>query len=131
MINYFSKNKFIFYFFNFILIILYLFPGSLIDKLLFNEISDHSQSLTKPIFSLDHFCAFFILSLIGFFTFKNSNYFNILIIYLIILSTILELFHFIIPGRLFELADIFGNILGILVLKIINYLFLKYEKYKN
>ena len=131
MINYFSKHKSIFYFFNFILIILYLFPGSLIDKLLFNDTISHTQLITQFKFSVYHFYAFFFLSIVGFFTYKRSNDLNILIIYLIILSSILELFHLIIPGRLFESADIFGNLIGISMLKIIDYLFSKYEKFKN
>ena len=42
-----------------------------------------------------------------------------LISYLFLLSIILELFHFIIPNREFEISDLFGNILGVIFVIII------------
>jgi len=43
MINYFSKYKFIFYLCNLILVILYLFPGSLLGWFLYNDLSLQPQ----------------------------------------------------------------------------------------
>ena len=43
MINYFSKYKFFFYLCNFILIILYLYPGSILGWFLYNDISLQPQ----------------------------------------------------------------------------------------
>jgi hypothetical protein len=43
-----------------------------------------------------------------------------LITYLFLLSIILELFHLIIPNRGFEWSDLFGNIMGLIFVIIIN-----------
>ena len=51
--------------------------------------------------------------------YQKTKKINFLIIYLFLLSIILELFHTIIPAREFEWADLFGNILGVLFVIII------------
>ena len=53
------------------------------------------------------------MSIIGLFTYKNSNKLNFLNLYLILLSIILEILHIFIPVRSFELSDLFGNLLGV------------------
>ena len=131
MINYFSKYRFVFYLFNTILILLYLFPGSLLGCYLYNNCKIQPQLTADFIISTNHLYAFFILSGVGFFTYNKSNQLNFLIIYLILLSIILEMFHLIIPSRDFELTDLFGNLIGVLIVIIINYIFIKYEKFKN
>jgi len=131
MINYFSKYKFVFYLFNTILIFLYLFPGSLLGCYLYNDCKIQPQLTADFIISTNHLYAFFILSVVGFFTYNKSNQLNFLIIYLILLSIILEILHLIIPSRGFELTDLFGNLIGVLIAIIINYIFIKYEKFKN
>tara|TARA_B100000787_G_C16144781_1_gene273677 strand:+ start:469 stop:864 length:396 start_codon:yes stop_codon:yes gene_type:complete len=131
MINYFSKYRFVFYLFNTILIFLYLFPGSLLGCYLYNDCKIQPQLTANFIISTNHLYAFFILSAVGFFTYNKSNQLNFLIIYLILLSIILEMFHLIIPSRGFELTDLFGNLIGVLIVIIINYIFIKYEKFKN
>ena len=40
---------------------------------------------------------------------------DVLFIYLICISIILEILHLIIPERGFELGDLFGNIIGVLI----------------
>ena len=131
MINYFSKYRFVFYLFNTILIFLYLFPGSLLGCYLYNDCKIQPQLTVDFIISTNHLYAFFILSAVGFFTYNKSNQLNFLIIYLILLSIILEILHLIIPSRGFELTDLFGNLIGVLIVIIINYIFIKYEKFKN
>ena len=49
----------------------------------------------------------------------GSNRVKFLITYLFSLSIILELFHLIIPNRGFEWSDLFGNILGVIIVIII------------
>ena len=83
------------------------------------------------LISSNHLYAFFSLSLLGFFSYKNSNKLNFLIIYLILLSVLLEILHLIIPLRSFELSDLFGNLAGVLMMVITNFLFKKYENFKN
>ena len=51
MINYFSKYKFFFYLCNFVLIILYLYPGSILGWFLYNDASLQPQ-ITPNLSSL-------------------------------------------------------------------------------
>ena len=131
MFNFFSKYKIIFYLINFILILLYLFPGSLIGCFLYDDCKLQPQITPDYIISSNHLYAFVILSLIGFFTFKNSKKIQYLSIYLILISIFLELFHNFIPERSFEYSDLFGNLTGVIVVIIVFNLFKKYENLKN
>jgi len=133
MINYFSKYKFFFYLCNFILIILYLYPGSILGWFLYNDISLQPQITPNldSIVSSNHIYAFLILSSVGFFTYKKSKKSNFLSIYLILLSIMLEIMHYFIPKRSFEFSDLFGNLIGVIIVLIIFYLCKKNENYKN
>ena len=131
MINFFSKYKLIFYISNFILLVLYLFPGSLIGCLLYNDCQLQPQLTKDFLVSTNHLYAFSLLSIIGLFTYNNSKKLNFLNIYLISLSIILEISHLFIPERSFELSDLFGNILGVVIVLIINLFYKKYENLKN
>ena len=131
MINFFSKYKFIFYLSNFILLVLYLFPGSLLGCFLYNDCQLQLQLTNDFLVSTNHLYAFGLLSIIGLFTYKNSNKLNFLNLYLILLSIILEILHMFIPVRSFELSDLFGNLLGVSIVLTINFFYRKYENYKN
>tara|TARA_B100000768_G_C11129177_1_gene310988 strand:+ start:148 stop:543 length:396 start_codon:yes stop_codon:yes gene_type:complete len=131
MINFLSKYKFIFYLSNLVLIFLYLFPGSFLGCFLYDDCKLQPQITRNFLISSNHLYAFFLLSVIGFFTYKNSNRLNFIIIYLVLLSVILEILHIIIPGRSFEFSDLFGNLIGVSGIVIINLLHKKYENSKN
>ena len=115
MINYFSKYKFIFYLCNFILIVLYLFPGSLLGCFFYNDCKIQPQITANFIVSTNHLYAYIVVSVIGFLTYRKNNQFNILGIYLIFLSIVLEVLQYFVPNRSFEFSDLFGNILGVLI----------------
>ena len=104
-----------FYSFNIILIIFYLFPGSILGCFLYNDCNIQPQITRDFIISSNHFYAFILLTSLGVLSFNNTKKINFLIIYLFLLSIILELFHIIIPVRGFELSDLFGNIAGIIL----------------
>ena len=104
---------------NLILIIFYLYPGSLLGFFLYNDISIQPQITRDFLISSNHFYAFVIFSIIGIVAYNKTNKINFLIKYLILLSILLELFHFIIPNRDFELIDLFGNIAGVIFVIII------------
>ena len=132
MINYFSKYKFIFYLCNFILIFLYLFPGSLLGLIIYKDISAQPQITSDFIFiSTNHLYAYIVLSVIGFLTYRKNNQFNILSIYLIFLSILLEVLQYFVPNRSFEFPDLFGNLVGVIIAIIIFYFFKKNENFKN
>ena len=131
MINFLSKFKFIFYITNIFLIILYLFPGSLLGCFFFNNCKIQPQLTPDFLVSTNHVYAFFALSIVGLLTYKKTNNLNFLTMYLILLSIVLEIFHLIIPGRGFELSDIFGNLIGVMIAVITNFFSKKYENFNN
>ena len=131
MKNFFSKYKFIFFLLNLILIFLYLFPGSILGWVVYDDLNSQPQITRDFIVSSNHVYAFLIVSIIGFLTYKSSTNKALLSIYLILLAIILEICHLFIPERSFEFPDLFGNLLGVVIMLII-YLFLqKYENLKN
>ena len=98
---------------NIILITLYLFPGSIFGCFLYDNCYLQPQ-ITENfiaadfIISSNHVYAFVLLTSLGVFSFHNTKKINFLIVYLFLLSIILELFHIIIPVRGFEMSDLFG-----------------------
>ena len=131
MIKFLTKYKIIFYLSNFILILLYLFPGSLIGCFLYNDCKLQPQITRDYIISSNHLYAFAILSLIGFLTYINSKKKRYLIGYLIAVSIFLEIFHYFIPERSFEYSDLFGNLAGVIIVIIVFNLLKIYENSKN
>ena len=127
MKKFFSNHIIIFYAINSFLIIFYLFPGSLIGWLIFGNLDKQPQITRDFIISSNHFYTFLFLSIIGFLTFVKSHQIKPLTLYLIFLSIILELLHFLIPNRSFEWSDLFGNFLGVVVVIFINNFINKYE----
>ena len=101
---------------NLILIIFYLYPGSLLGFFLYNDSSIQPQITRDFLISSNHFYAFVILSISGIIAYNKTTRINVLITYLFLLSIILEFFHIIIPNRNFELSDLFGNFLGVVLI---------------
>ena len=126
MKKFFSNHIIIFYAINSFLIIFYLFPGSLIGWLIFGNLDKQPQITRDFIISSNHFYTFLFLTIIGFLTFVKSHQIKPLTLYLIFLSVILELLHFLIPNRSFQWSDLFGNFLGVVVVIFINILINKY-----
>ena len=127
----FSNFKIIFYFFNFCLIFLYIFPGSLIGLIIYGNKNIQPQITSDFMISSNHFYVFILTSVIGFLTFKKTNQIKILKIYLILLSVILEIFHIVIPERTFQWPDLFGNLIGVMVVILFKNLINKYGVFKK
>ena len=115
MKNIFSKYKIIFYGLNVVLIALYLYPGSLLGCFIFDNCKIQPKLTRDFIVSSNHVYTFGLITLIGFFTYIHTKKNKYLIIYLILISIFLEILHIIIPNRGFEFSDLFGNILGVLI----------------
>ena len=109
-------TKIIFHISNMVLIVLYLYPGSIFGWLIYGDFKKQPQITSDfLIISSNHVYAFIILSLLGIISF-NINKIRILFIYLFSISIFLELCHVLIPKRSFEYSDLFGNLLGVLLI---------------
>jgi len=114
-----------FYIANLVMIVLYLYPGSILGCYLYNDCAIEPQITVNFVISTNysissnHFYAFIVLSTLGIFAYRNTKKIKFLVKYLFLLSIILELLHIPIPIRTFEWGDLFGNILGITLVLII------------
>ena len=108
--------KSIFYISVLFLIIISLYPGSLLGYLLYGDLSQQPNLIKNPFgTTINHFIYYIYVSLLGFFLYLMTENFQKLVYGLFFLSVILEGFHFILPNRSFQLGDLIGNILGVLV----------------
>ena len=98
------------------LIIISLWPGSLLGFLLYGDWGSQPDLIKNPFgTTINHFICYTYVSLLGFFLYLKNQNFQKLVYGLFFLSVILEGFHFIIPNRSFQWGDLIGNILGVLV----------------
>ena len=108
--------KYLFYFSLIVLLILYLFPGSLIGYILYGNFGKQPDLISNPIgTSINHLIFFFYVSIIGFVFRINQKTFLNSFSFLFLVSITLELLHYIIPNRAFELNDLYANSLGVLL----------------
>ncbi len=116
--------KWIFHIFNTLFLVLYLYPGSILGYLIYDNLNKQPQITVDLLVSSNHVYTFFLLSFLGFLSFYKNSKKNI-IIYLFFISIFLEISHLIIPNRGFQFEDLFGNIIGIIlsivIFNIINY----------
>jgi len=125
--KFFSYLKKIFYLANVVLIILYLFPGSILGWIIYKDAGLQPQITSNFIVSSNHVYAFITLSLLGYISYEREKL-NLLFLYLFFVSITLELMHIIIPNRGFEFSDLFGNVVGVLII----YSYWKiYNSFKN
>ena len=111
-----SYLKKLFHIFTLLLIILSLYPGNIIGFLIYGNIR-YEPLLTKDFLfiSSNHLYVYFLISVLGFFSYLRDRKFKLVVIYLFFLSIILEVVHLVIVERAFQIADLTGNILGVLI----------------
>ena len=104
----------------FVLLILYLFPGSLIGYFLYGNLGKQPELLNTPIgTSINHFFYFiFLTSLAAFYNAKKTKIFTNFY-FILFISVFLELLHFIVPNRAFEFYDLLANVAGVLIVLLI------------
>ena len=108
--------KYIFHFSVLFLIIISLWPGSLLGFLFYGDWGQQPDLVENPFgTTINHFIYYIYLSLLGFFIYIKNENFKKLVYGLFFLSITLELLHFMIPNRSFQMADLLGNILGVMV----------------
>ena len=121
--------KYIFYFSVLFLIIISLWPGSLLGFLFYGDWGQQPDLVKNPFgTTINHFIYYTYVSLLGFFLYLKNENFKKLVYGLFFLSITLELLHFIIPNRSFEFVDLVGNIFGVTVAYLIIKIYLFVNK---
>ena len=111
-----SFLKFIFHTSILLLIIISLFPGSLVGFFLYNDLGRQPNIITNPFgTAINHFISYFYVSMLGLCLYLRSNNFQKLVYSLFFLSIILEVLQLIVPNRAFEIYDVSANFVGVLV----------------
>ena len=95
--------KFIFHIGNILLLIFYLFPGSIFGCFFYNDCKIQPQLTSDFIVASNHVYVFAIISLLGFLAYSKDKVFKITIAYLFFIAIFLELTHLFIPERCFEI----------------------------
>ena len=106
--------KYLYYFSLCGLIVLYLFPGSLVGFFLYGDIGKQPDLILNPIgTSINHLIYFFWITILAknikikkYYLLNNINF-------ILFLSIFLEISHFVIPNRSYETYDLIANISGI------------------
>ena len=123
--------KFIFHISNIILIIFYLYPGSIFGCFIYNDCGIQLQltgDFLSDMISSNHVYVFIVISFLGFVSYSKKRTFKHIITYLFFISVFLELMHIVIPERGFEMKDLTGNIVGVVISLIIFLIFKKRKK---
>jgi len=98
------------------LIILSLYPGSLAGYVFYDDFSQQPNLIGNPFgTTLNHFISYLYVSLLGFFLYLKKETFHKLFYSLLFLAIILEVLQLIVPNRSYQLIDLIGNILGVIV----------------
>ena len=110
-----SFLKFIFHASILLLIIISLFPGSLLGFFLYGDLSRQPNLIENPFgTAINHFISYFYVSILGLCLYLRNNNFKKIVYSLFFLSIILEVLQFIVPNRAFEIYDISANFFGVL-----------------
>ena len=107
---------FIFHISALFLIIISLYPGSLLGYLFYGDLGQQPNLIDNPFgTTINHFIYYFYISILGFCIYLRNDNFKKMVYGLFTLSIMLEILQFIVPNRAFQLHDLVGNFLGVLV----------------
>ena len=119
--------KFIFYTSVLLLIVITLYPGSLLGLLLYGDLSFQPNLAENPYFTpipnhlytlasiINHFIAYFYVSILGLCLYLRNHNFQKIVYGLFFSSIFLEFLQIIVPRRAFEIYDVSANFAGVLV----------------
>ena len=111
-----SFLKFIFHTSILFLIIISLFPGSLLGFFLYSDLGRQPILINSPFgTSINHFIYYFYLSIFGLCLYLRNPNFQKLVYALFFLSIVLEVLQFVAPKRAFEIFDLSANFAGVLL----------------
>ena len=125
----FKLTEYVYYFSLLVLLIMYLFPGSLIGYFLYGNLGQQPNLIANPIgTSINHLIFFSYITVLAIIV--RARVKNIFTNYLVIIfiSCVLEIFHLIVPNRVFELYDLIANITGVVIVLLI-YRVIRWQKY--
>jgi len=119
---------FLYYLALIVLLIVYLYPGSIIGYLLYGDSGTQPNFVKNPAgTSINHFFYFSFLACLGLIYNSIKKKFINSFFFLFVLSIFLELAHYVIPNRAFELNDVIANCLGIIII----YFLIQLKKFVN
>ena len=130
----FKLLEYSYYFSLVILLILYLFPGSLIGYFLYGNLGQQPDLIPNLIgTSINHLISFICLSSLAFIVRARERKFINSFQFLFSISILLEILHHFIPNRAFEYYDLFANFTGVIVAYLFIQLILKIKmkRYEN
>ena len=123
-----SFLKFIFHTSILFLIIISLFPGSLLGFFLYNDLGRQPILIDNPFgTSINHFIYYFYLSIFGLCLYLRNPNFQKLVYALFFLSIVLEVMQFIVPNRTFQFYDLISNFIGVLVAYFLVKIYLRFR----
>ena len=127
MKNYFLKLvEYLYYFSLVVLLILYLFPGSLIGYFLYGNLGQQPNIINNPAgTSINHLFFFIYISTLGLTARLRYKKFINSFQFLFFMSIFFETLHYIIPNRSFEFYDLYANSLGVILAYLFVNFFLK------
>jgi len=109
--------------------IISLWPGSLIGFLMYRDWGQQPNLIENPFgTTINHFIYYLYISLLGFFLYLKNENFKKLVYGLFFLAIILEVLQVIIPSRSFQIYDLLGNILGVMVAYFVIKIYLLFKK---
>ena len=112
----FEVTKYTYYLSLMALLLLYLFPGSLIGFFLYGEFGKQPNIISNPIgTSINHLIFFFYLGFLAFNIYIKHKKLIYSFPFLFCVSILFELLHLIIPNRAFELNDLLANSIGVVL----------------
>ena len=116
----FNIIKYLYYSSLIVLIILYLYPGSLIGYFLYGSLGTQPNIISNPIgTSINHLIYFSLITVLSNIVKNRLKNLFTKTKFILFLSIFLELSHFIVPDRAFEFFDLIANVAGILFIVIL------------
>jgi len=111
------------------LIIISLFPGSLLGYFFYDDFGKQPDVIKNPFgTTINHFICYFCISLLGMIVYLKEENFIKMVYGLFFLSIILEVLHFVVPNRSFQTEDLLGNIFGVIVAYSVVKIYLLFRK---
>ncbi len=127
--------KLFFYLVNLIFIVFYVYPGSILGKIIYGDFKKQPQLTNDFNFNIidissNHLYVFILISFFGLYIYFNK-YRKFITVYLLLISILLEILHIVIPNRSFQFSDLNGNLLGVFIVLILFNIYFNAKKFFN